>query len=196
MTLLVRSLTQAEDRYAAIPKLAALRMEVFRDWPYLYDGTVAYETDYLREFSDDPRSVLVVAETGQTIVGAATASPMASQKTEFQDAARDHGLDIDRLFYFGESVLLPAYRGQGIGHAFFDSREAAARDAGASAAAFCAVVRPQEHGMKPVGARDLAPFWEARGYAPVEGLTCVFDWKEIGQPDETKHIMQFWLRTL
>ena len=27
--------------------LARLRIAVFRDWPYLYDGDVAYERDYL-----------------------------------------------------------------------------------------------------------------------------------------------------
>jgi GNAT superfamily N-acetyltransferase len=196
MKPVVRSLLKPEERLAAIPQLAALRIAVFRDWPYLYDGTVEYEADYLREFADEPGSVLVVAEQGQEIVGAATASPMASQKAEFRGAVRDHGLDVERLFYFGESVLLPAYRGARIGHAFFDEREAAARDAGATATTFCAVVRPEDHKLKPAGARDLASFWLSRGYAPVDGLTCNFDWKDINQPGETSHPMQFWLRTL
>lgn len=196
MKAVVRSLLDRAERAAAIPQLAALRIAVFRDWPYLYDGTVAYETGYLREFSSESGSILVVAEHGGAIVGAATASPMASQKSEFSDAARQHGLDVDRLFYFGESVLLPAFRGQGIGHGFFDAREAAARDAGAMATVFCAVVRPKDHPLKPADARDLAPFWRARGYAPVEGLTCNFDWKEIGQTIETGHPMQFWMRAL
>jgi GNAT superfamily N-acetyltransferase len=192
----VRSLQKPEERLAAIPQLAALRIEVFRDWPYLYDGTVEYEAGYLREFADEPGSVLVIAEMGEEIVGAATASPMASQKAEFKDAVRKHGLDVGTIFYFGESVLLSAWRGAGIGHAFFDAREAAARHAGAKTTMFCAVMRPDNHSMRPAGARDLAPFWRARGYAPVEGLTCTFDWKVIDQPVETSHYMQFWQRQL
>jgi GNAT superfamily N-acetyltransferase len=141
-------------------------------------------------------AVLVVAEHGEQIVGAATASPMASQKAAFRDAVRHHGMDVDTLFYFGESVLLSAYRGQGIGHAFFDAREAAARDAGATAATFCAVIRPNDHGMRPAAPRDLAPFWTSRGYATIEGLTCHLDWKDVDQPDEAAHPMQFWLRAL
>ncbi len=196
MRPIVRSLLTQEERLAAIPQLAALRIEVFRDWPYLYDGTVEYEAAYLREFGEESGSVLVIAEHDRQIVGAATASPMASQKSEFRDAAQALGLDVNSLFYFGESVLLPAYRSMGIGHEFFDAREAAARDAGASMTAFCAVVRPVDHPLRPSNPRDLAQFWESRGYAPVEGMTCSFDWKDIDQADETGHQMQFWLRAL
>jgi GNAT superfamily N-acetyltransferase len=193
MKPIVRSLVDSEERLAAISQLAALRIALFRDWPYLYDGTIDYEAAYLREFSDEAGSVLVVAEDGDHIVGAATASPMASQKAEFRDAVRQHGLDVDQLFYFGESVLLPEYRGFGIGHAFFDAREAAARAGGATATTFCAVIRPMDHHLKPANARNLAPFWKSRCYAPVQGLTCSFNWKDADQLGETSHPMQFWM---
>lgn len=196
MKPVVRSLLEPEERLAAISQLAALRISVFRDWPYLYDGTVEYEAAYLHEFANEPASVLVIAELDQQILGAATASPMASQKAEFRDAAHAHGLDVDRLFYFGESVLLPSCRGLGIGHAFFDEREAAARAWGATAAAFCAVMRPENHALRPTDPRDLTPFWRSRGYRPVDGLICDFDWKDVDQPAETAHPMQFWSRSL
>ena len=141
MAVAVRTLTGAEIS-AALDDLAQLRIEVFRAFPYLYDGDVAYERDYIVEFAAAPHAALVAAFDGDRIVGAATASPMNAQKAEFQRPFVDRGIDVDRLFYFGESVLLPDYRGQGIGHAFFDQREAAGRVAGAVQASFCAVIRP------------------------------------------------------
>ncbi|MBA4305164.1 MAG: GNAT family N-acetyltransferase [Sphingopyxis sp.] len=196
MTITVRTLTDAEERAAAIPALSELRIRIFRDWPYLYEGTTEYEAEYLAEFMREPGSALIVAQDGDAIIGAATASPMAGQKPEFQEPLRQMGLDFARIFYFGESVLLTAYQGQGIGHRFFDAREAAARAAGAAQTAFCAVIRPDDHPMRPEAPRDLHPFWRARGYAPVPGLTGTLDWQDVGDANESAHPMQFWMRDL
>ena len=39
---------------AALGHVAALRIAVFRDWPYLYDGTLDYERAYLATYRDNP----------------------------------------------------------------------------------------------------------------------------------------------
>ena len=110
-----------------LPDLARLRIEVFRDWPYLYDGTLEYEQGYLAKFAAAQDTIIVVARDGEAVVGASTASPMTGHADEFAAAFRARGLDPEATYYFGESVLLPAYRGQGIGHVFFDQREAQVR---------------------------------------------------------------------
>lgn len=180
----------------ALPSLAQLRIEVFRAFPYLYDGCVAYEESYLREFAASEGAVLVAAFDGPSIVGAATASPIRTQKAAFSAPFQDRGFDIDRLFYFQESVLLPSYRGRGIGHAFFEGREDRARAEGATHATFCAVVRPPDHPLRPDGYRPLDAFWSARGYAPLPGLTTTLFWRDVEQPAETEKTMQFWIRDL
>ena len=195
MTIGIRTLGGAELA-AALDALADLRIEVFSEWPYLYDGDAAYEREYLGEFAGEEGSVLVAAMDGDRIVGAATASPMSGRKPEFRRLFDALGHDTSRLFYLGESVLLPAYRGKGIGHAFFDRREAAARAHGATHATFCAVVRSEDDFRRPPGHRPLDPFWRARGYEKVEGLTTSFDWKETGSAGEIAHTMQFWMAAL
>jgi len=195
-TVSVETLRDPAERAAALEPLARLRITVFRDWPYLYDGAFDYERRYLAHFLETPDAALVVARDGGQIVGVATASPMSRQAAAFRAPFEALGHDVARLFYFGESVLLPDYRGHGIGHAFFDHREAAARDAGATASCFCGVMRPADHPRRPAAARDLAPFWRKRGYAPVEGAIAHYDWKDIDQPAETSHPMQFWHRML
>ena len=193
MSLTVRPLTGAEVA-SALDNLAALRITVFAAFPYLYDGDVAYEADYLREFAAASDGVLVAAFDGARIVGAATASPMAAQKPEFQAPYAARGLDVARLFYFGESVLLPEYRGRGVGHDFFDHREQQARRCGANAACFAAVIRPSDHPARPAGYQPLDPFWRKRGYAPMPGFVTELAWKEHGEAGESFKPMQYWLR--
>lgn len=181
---------------AALPDLARLRIEVFRAFPYLYDGTPAYEERYLAEFAASEGAVLVAAFDGERVVGASTASPMRTQKPAFSAPFAARGFDVDRLHYLQESVLLPAYRGRGIGHAFFDARERSARAAGATHATFCAVVRPTDHPVRPAGYRPLDDFWRARGYRPEAGLVTGFSWRDVGAAAETEKPMQFWIKDL
>lgn len=195
MSLTIRALT-GPDLHAGLADLAALRIAVFAAWPYLYDGSVDYEAGYLREFMETPGSTLIAAIDGAKIVGAATASPMWGQKAEFRAPFEARGIAVDRLFYFGESVLLPHYRGQGAGHTFFDRREAHARAMGATAATFAAVMRPADHPARPADYRPLDTFWRARGYAPVAGFTTTLDWKEHGEAAESPKPMQYWMRDL
>jgi GNAT superfamily N-acetyltransferase len=194
VTVTVRPLTGAEVG-AALGDLAALRIAVFAAYPYLYEGNAAYEAEYLAEFAAAEDAVLVAAFDGARIVGAATAAPMIHQKTEFREPFAARGLDVERLFYFGESVLLPGYRGQGIGHAFFDHREAQAKACGASAACFAAVIRPEDHPARPEGYLPHDAFWTKRGYALVPGLVTELAWKELGEEGESLKPMQYWLRT-
>lgn len=192
MTIAVRPLTGSEV-HAALGDLAALRIAVFSAYPYLYDGDEAYERTYLAEYAASDDAVLVAAFDGLRIVGAATAAPMRHQKAEFRAPFEQRGIDTGRLFYFGESVLLPEYRGHGIGHAFFDAREAQARACGAEAACFAAVIRPADHPARPAGYTPLDAFWTRRGYAPIDGLVTHLAWKEHGEAQESDKPMQYWL---
>jgi hypothetical protein len=67
--------------------VAALRIAVFRDWPYLYDGDRAYEREYLDAYAASPDSVFVLAFAGDDIVGASTGLPLADDSAEFRAAS-------------------------------------------------------------------------------------------------------------
>lgn len=182
---------------AAVPALASLRISVFCDWPYLYDGSLDYEQSYLRKLAEAPNAVVVAAFDGTEMIGAATAASLAGHATEFAEPLKARGYDVGRIFYFGESVLLKAYRGRGLGHAFFDHREAHARNAGPHThATFCAVVRPDDHPLKPNDYVPLDGFWQKRGYEKIAGLVGQFAWKDVDQSDETAKPMQFWMKAL
>lgn len=191
----VRVLTGAALE-AALNDVAALRIEVFRAFPYLYDGDLAYERDYLQSYRDSDRAILVGAFDNSRLVGAATGTPLTDHADDFAAAFAQTGYDLSKIFYCAESVLLPAYRGQGIGHRFFDLREDHARNLGFQQVVFCGVQRPPDHPNRPVDYTPLDPFWRARGYERLDGVVARFSWKDIGNDQETPKPLQFWERRL
>ncbi|WP_203142596.1 GNAT family N-acetyltransferase [Marinobacter mangrovi] len=187
---------QGADLLDHLDALADLRMTVFRDFPYLYDGNADYERQYLRTYARSAGSICVIARDGERIVGASTGIPMADEDDAFRQPFVDVGWNPDDIFYYGESVLLGDYRGQGLGVAFFDERERHAREAGFRQAVFCAVVRPQDHPARPADYEPLDAFWQRRGYYPVPGLETRYTWTDIGDPGPTEKPMQFWYKAL
>ncbi|MBI1206540.1 MAG: GNAT family N-acetyltransferase [Azospirillum sp.] len=177
--------------------LARLRVTVFRDWPYLYDGSLDYEARYLETLGTTEGSVIVGAFAEDRLVGAATGLPLSAEPADLTDPFRHHGLAVERYFYFGESVLLKPWRGRGIGVGFFEHREAHARALGGFAATcFCGVVRPAEDPRRPAGYLALDDFWRRRGYSPMPGVTGTISWREIGEATETAKPMAFWSKPL
>jgi GNAT superfamily N-acetyltransferase len=181
---------------AALDDVARLRIAVFRAFPYLYDGDFDYERGYLNTYRESDLAVLVGAFDGSRLVGASTGTPLADHADDFAAAFAHTGLDLGEIFYCAESVLLPEYRGHGIGHAFFDAREAHARKHGFQKTAFCGVVRPKDHPARPADYAPLDPFWRKRGYAPLEGAIAEFSWKDLGDAGESRKPLQFWIRDL
>ena len=180
-----------------IPDLARLRIAVFREYPYLYDGTEAYEATYLATYTASGEAMAVLAFEGGQVVGASTGIPLAAEGEDFRRPFEALGIPPDSVFYCGESVLLPAWRGQGLYREFFARREAWARSlAGIARIGFCAVERPARHPLRPADWEPLDPVWRHFGYAPDERLATTYAWKDIDQPETTAHRMQFWMKQL
>lgn len=176
--------------------LARLRITVFRDWPYLYEGSLEYERGYLKKYAACPDSVVALALDGDEVVGASTALPLTAADSDFQNAFRGSPYEIESIFYLGESVLLPEYRGQGIGHRFFEAREDQAKRSGYKYTAFCAVDRKEDDPCRPSDYTALDSFWLKRGYIKHPELQATFDWREVGQSLESSHTLSFWIKKL
>lgn len=191
----VRALTSAEID-AFTDDVARLRIAIFRDWPYLYDGNLDYEREYVRSYRTTPGALLVGAFDAGILVGASTSTRLEELGPGFAEPLKSVGVRAEDILYGPESVLLPAYRGQGLGHRFFDLREAHARKLGRSHVAFCSVVRSADHPMRPQTYRTNDAFWLGRGYSPLPGVMARFSWKDVGDSAETEKPLQFWMRKL
>ncbi|WP_051540807.1 hypothetical protein [Ahrensia sp. 13_GOM-1096m] len=184
------------DFHHYIDDLAYLRMRVFREWPYLYDGDMDYERTYLRSYVDNERTFMVGAFYAGDIVGASTAMPLADHDEAFAAPLRSAGYDISQVFYLAESVLLLAFRGLGAGRQFFEQREAEAVRQGFHQAVFSAVIRNADAPEKPQDYVPLDAFWQRLGYGQLADIKGSFPWKDLGDKEETEKPMAFWMKSL
>ena len=176
--------------------LARLRLTVFREYPYLYEGTAEYEHRYLQAYMANDRAIAILAFDGDKVIGASTGVPLEDEHDAFIQAFTKQGISPQDFFYCGESVLLPEYRGQGLYKSFFLGREQCARELGFAHICFCAVVRPDDHPAKPDNYVALNDVWCHFGYQPVHALITHFSWTDIGQAEQSEHPMQFWMKDL
>ncbi len=196
MTPLRTSVVKGAEIAPWVPVLADLRIRVFREFPYLYQGSVDYERRYLDTYLRSPDSVAVLAFDGDRVVGASTGLPLAHESEEFLAPFLAAGEDPQRIFYCGESVLLEEYRGRGLYRIFFAERERQARRLGLDTSVFCAVERPGDHPLRPVDYQPLDGVWRRFGYRQAADLRTLYRWRDLGESGETDKPMVFWVKTL
>lgn len=179
-----------------IEELAKLRILIFKEYPYLYQGDLHYEMEYLKTYAGCSEAILVVAQYQDNIIGVSTAIPLQFETAECQHPFIEQGLPINEFFYLGESVLLPQYRGSGIYRDFFRERETAAKEFGSKNTTFCAVVRDPKDARRPSGYTPLDSIWHHFGYEQHPELSTHYEWQEIDEKHKTRKPMTFWIKNL
>ena len=179
-----------------INDLAKLRITVFREFPYLYEGSFDYERDYLRTYQNSKGSLIVLAFLDEQVIGATTCIPMVDESDEFYKSFLDRNIDINKVFYFGESIILKEYRGNKIGHKFFEFRETYAQEQikNLEYTTFCAVDRSNDHPLKPSNYRPLDNFWKRMGYLKQDEMKVFYPWKDIDKDSEDIKSMTIWVK--
>ncbi len=180
----------------AMAAFQRLHVEVFYDWPYLYQGSVASEP-YISSYMAHPRAALFLASAEGQPVGAATCLPLGDETANVQAPFIARGWDLRQFFYFGEGIVLQQWRGKGLGVRFFQLRESHARAVStAEFAVFCSVRRPLDHPLRPAEPHTNDAFWRRRGYAPLPGVCCAMTWPDRGEAQASQHTLDFWIKSL
>ena len=176
--------------------LASLRITIFKEFPYIYDGSLDYEVTYLgRYFESLTAQIFVAEDQNHQLVGMSTCLHLREEMDEIREPFLQAQIPIDQVFYFGESLLQAKYRGLGIGKKFFELREKHALSfPNIKMTAFCSVDRPEDHILKPENYKPLDDFWSSRGYQKQSEMKCFLDWKDISKSETTTKSLTFWTK--
>jgi len=179
-----------------INDIARIRLTLFREYPYLYKGTAAYEEEYLETYFKSPHTVILLVFDGDKVVGFSNAIPLADESDEMKAPFIQKGLNLNDYLYIGEVMVYPPYRGQGILRKFLEFHEAKARKEGYKYTVFMTVERPENHPCKPDNYEPLDAVWKHFGYKLVPGLQISLAWTQVDTNQETGNTLAIWQKTM
>lgn len=180
----------------AVDDLATLRLEIFPEYPYLYQGRREDELAYLNSYAEAPDACVILACDGLTVIGAATGMPLVHEDAQMRDAFAGTAFPLNEVYYVGELLFYPAYRNGGLGSKLLAQLENRIRSLGRYRHLTCATVeRPDDHPLRPHDYIPITRFLARTGFVRLRGVTTHFTWRET---DGVKrdHPMQFWSKEL
>lgn len=179
-----------------INDLATLRLDIFTEYPYLYQGRKEDELTYLGTYAEAADACVILAYDGLTVIGAATGMPLTHEDAQMLDAFAGTRFPLNEIYYVGELLFRPAYRNCGLGQKLLARLESTIRSLGSYRTLTCATVeRPDDHPSRP---RDYIPvtrFLARTGFVRLPGITTHFMWRETDGA-KRDHTMQFWSKEL
>lgn len=205
------NIKSAEDSYSIalfsgdtiqeiLPFPQQMCLTYYREYPYLYEGTLEEQQAYHSWLSKLKHSAVAIAYYGNKPVGflsGAAFIDFAEHYTGSLTVFKNAGLDPAQYYYFADVIIEKEHRGHSLCKKLFAVLEQYAINLGY--AKNCLVVESHAtHPCKPADYRELGNLWIRLGYAE-SPATISFKWNTI-QPDGTQerqeHPLRYWMKNL
>ncbi|MDD2900219.1 MAG: GNAT family N-acetyltransferase [Desulfuromonadaceae bacterium] len=176
--------------------LASLRITIFREYPYLYDGLRKDELTYLRHYMETPEALVISVKDSGKMIGAATGMPLRYENESLVAPFSSTPYSVDDLYYVGEILFSPTYRDNGRGLRLLNQIEEYVSTLETYRFLTCAtIVRPDNHSLRPENYIPIDRFLARTGFSMLPDVTTNFTWLETDGVSRD-HEMQFWLKEL
>ena len=189
-------LLQGSQIQEYLDQIAQLRLTIFKEYPYLYDGRLKDELVYLQHFANHAETIAIIASCGNQLAGAVTAIPLQFESEELTSPFAVTPYPVERVMYVGELLFYPDYRNKGLGTRLLSRIEQHTLTwNNYEYLTSATVMRPEDHSCRPEGYVPIERFLQRNRFDKLPGVTSHFTWKEI---DGTRrdHEMQFWIKAL
>lgn len=178
-----------------VHSIAKLRLDILEEYPFFEKSDLYQQLQFLERYVTCKEAIGILVFDHSTLVGASMGIPLMQERMSIQAPLQAHFHDIHSFYYFGESMLLKPYRNRGIGHHFFDMREAHVQLLQKyTHICFLDPLRPDLDHRKPADYLPVRDFWKKRGYAYHPEITCVLSWKDADTHLSTSKTLAFWLK--
>lgn len=184
---------------AVIPylsEIARLRITIFKEYPYLYKGSQEIETKYLQAYAEAPDACVFVVRAGEAIIGAVTGVPLSGEPASFTASFAGSPFPLDTVYYVGEVLFLPGYRGKGLGSRLLETLENHVSTLGRYNHLACATIeRPDDHPLRPGDYHPIDNFLTNAGFIRHPEFRVTLPWPDLdGRVSD--NTMVFWIKRL
>ena len=180
-----------------IDRIIQLRIQLFKGWPYLYEGSLEYEESYFEGYVSSDLSTAVLVLDHDQVVGCAIGLPVAESLKEIGQIFKDQGQPSGKSYYLSDLLLQEEYRGKKIGQNMVQTLEKAVMGLqDFSAIYLCEIVRDPKDSRKPPHLHSLDKFWDKQGYEIVPDWLIQLKWLEVGAKKPISHDLRFRKKTM
>ena len=181
-----------------IREISDITMNVFKEYPYLYEGTEQEQWEYVdKRYCKQPNSVVCMASREGRLVGVVMGVPMNQAPLKYQTPFLNQGIDLSKLFYIGEMTILQGHRQTGVRQKLCEELKSHILKKGFyECITFCEIVRPHDDPKRPKNYHDHDRAWESLGFVKDNTRKTVSAWNENGGTQEIDHTMVYWLLDL
>ncbi len=191
----IKALTGSQAR-EYLDDIIRIRFTLFKEYPYLYEGTLAYERDYLETYLCSDNAAILLAFADNKLVGFSNSLPLSQEVVDIKAPFINRGLNINNYLYIGEVMIYTEYRGKGLARKFLEFHESKARKEGYSHTVFMTVERPDDHPSKPHTYQSLDSMWQHFGYVRISDLLIHFVWKQIDTSTDVDNVLAIWQKNI
>lgn len=190
--LRIESLSGAESK-KYFEDFARLRIEIFREYPYLYEGTVENERNYIENYLSNPQSRIFVLFDGDKICGMLTTVPMSGEYQDIIASFEKTGLKSSESFYLGDMILQKEYRNRKLFPIFFNAALEHAKCKGFKTLSLMCIVCKDADWGRPAEFRDVVRLCEKIGFTKIDGGVIELKWASLAKGGEQKtHTLQLY----
>lgn len=179
-----------------LSEIAQLRITMFREFPYLYEGDIEYEKMYLETYFKSPNSnILLLFDREGAVVGFSNSIPLNEEMLEIQQPFLDQGIDPSTYLYIGEAMVKKEYQGMLIFHQMALHHKEVALKNGYEHVTFMTVFREDNHPEKPHDYKSLEPIWRHYGFEIMKNLTITMNWMRIDTHKVQRNFLIAWAQS-
>lgn len=196
-TVMARAQETMSERFQDI---AHMRLTLFKEFPYLYEGDEEGEREYLESYFNADTACLILLYDQGEIVGFSSGVGLHEEMPDIQKPFARHGLNTQDYYYVGEVMLKAPYQKKGLTKIFQEHHNwhiqnlKARGEGNFSKLTLMTVVRPDDHPLYPEGYEPIDGILNHFGFQKSDTLFVHLPWSQVDQEEVVDHTLNIWIK--